>query len=216
MVVWAQNNRINFLLKILRKFLCTFRLPGEAQKIDRIMEAFAHRFCQTNPTVFENTGMFVLWVCACVRVCWLLLLLLFLLPLPPRFSCLYLSDCSLISLVFSVNFFCFFLDTAYVLAFSLIMLNTGLYKAFPLCACLCIAFICCRCHCGFVFFFLLIFFCRLVTWQIFTTLVWWRKWRKSSSSPTTEASITDRTCRWSLWRCAICVNVCACVCVEKS
>lgn len=29
----------------IRHFLSGFRLPGEAQKIDRIMEKFAERFC---------------------------------------------------------------------------------------------------------------------------------------------------------------------------
>jgi len=38
----------------LRRFLQTFRLPGEAQKIDRIMEKFADRFCHNNPDVFAN------------------------------------------------------------------------------------------------------------------------------------------------------------------
>jgi cytohesin len=33
----------------LRCFLMTFRLPGEAQKIDRIMELFALRYCEDNP-----------------------------------------------------------------------------------------------------------------------------------------------------------------------
>ena len=32
----------------LRKFLEGFRLPGEAQKIDRLMEKFAARYCQCN------------------------------------------------------------------------------------------------------------------------------------------------------------------------
>lgn len=32
-----------------------FRLPGEAQKIDRLLEAFAERYCQDNPTVFPTT-----------------------------------------------------------------------------------------------------------------------------------------------------------------
>ena len=58
----------------LRQFLSGFRLPGEAQKIDRIMEAFAIRFCEENPLVFSHP------------------------------------------------------DTAYVLAFSLIMLNTDLHN----------------------------------------------------------------------------------------
>ena len=33
----------------LRQFLSHFRLPGEAQKIDRIMEKFAEKFCTENP-----------------------------------------------------------------------------------------------------------------------------------------------------------------------
>lgn len=38
----------------LRKHLSGFRLPGEAQKIDRIMEKFASRYCECNPDVFAN------------------------------------------------------------------------------------------------------------------------------------------------------------------
>ncbi|KAI8872464.1 hypothetical protein GQ42DRAFT_161307 [Ramicandelaber brevisporus] len=34
----------------LRKFVRSFRLPGEAQKIDRIMEKFADRYCEQNPS----------------------------------------------------------------------------------------------------------------------------------------------------------------------
>jgi brefeldin A-inhibited guanine nucleotide-exchange protein len=37
------------LVQALRLFLHNFRLPGEAQKIDRLMEKFASRFCETNP-----------------------------------------------------------------------------------------------------------------------------------------------------------------------
>lgn len=51
-----------------------FRLPGEAQKIDRIMEIFASRYHENNPGVFASP------------------------------------------------------DTAYVLAFSVIMLNTDLHN----------------------------------------------------------------------------------------
>eukprot|EP00744_Colponema_vietnamica_P018251 GILI01025750.1.p1 GENE.GILI01025750.1~~GILI01025750.1.p1 ORF type:complete len:398 (+),score=87.51 GILI01025750.1:134-1327(+) len=58
----------------LRKFLLGFRMPGEAQKIDRIMEKFAQRYCTANPDQFPHP------------------------------------------------------DTAYVLAFSLIMLNTDLHN----------------------------------------------------------------------------------------
>lgn len=32
----------------LRRFLEGFRLPGEAQKIDRLMEKFASRYCECN------------------------------------------------------------------------------------------------------------------------------------------------------------------------
>lgn len=39
-----------------RQFLWSFRLPGEAQKIDRMMEAFATRYCDCNPNVFQSTG----------------------------------------------------------------------------------------------------------------------------------------------------------------
>ena len=35
----------------IRHFLQGFRLPGEAQKIDRMMEKFAERFCINNPDV---------------------------------------------------------------------------------------------------------------------------------------------------------------------
>jgi len=38
----------------LRHYLAKFRLPGEAQKIDRIMEAFAVRFCRCNPGIFPS------------------------------------------------------------------------------------------------------------------------------------------------------------------
>jgi brefeldin A-inhibited guanine nucleotide-exchange protein len=38
----------------LRLFLQTFRLPGEAQKIDRILEKFADRYCELNPNIFKT------------------------------------------------------------------------------------------------------------------------------------------------------------------
>lgn len=38
----------------VREFLSGFRLPGEAQKIDRIMEKFAERYCADNPGLFKN------------------------------------------------------------------------------------------------------------------------------------------------------------------
>ncbi|GAB4861884.1 Brefeldin A-inhibited guanine nucleotide-exchange protein 2 [Ancistrocladus abbreviatus] len=38
----------------IRVFLQGFRLPGEAQKIDRIMEKFAERYCKCNPKAFSS------------------------------------------------------------------------------------------------------------------------------------------------------------------
>lgn len=32
----------------LRKFQAYFRMPGEAQKIERLMEVFSQRYCQCN------------------------------------------------------------------------------------------------------------------------------------------------------------------------
>lgn len=58
----------------IRLFLSGFRLPGEAQKIDRIMEKFAERYTSLNPSVFPSS------------------------------------------------------DTAFILAFSVIMLNTDLHN----------------------------------------------------------------------------------------
>lgn len=37
------------LVPALRHLLEGFRLPGEAQKIDRLMEKFASRYCGCNP-----------------------------------------------------------------------------------------------------------------------------------------------------------------------
>jgi len=43
------------LVQALRQFLWSFRLPGEAQKIDRMMESFADRYCDLNQGVFTST-----------------------------------------------------------------------------------------------------------------------------------------------------------------
>lgn len=40
----------------LRTFLAVFRLPGEAQKIDRIVMAFANQYVLDNPGIFANAG----------------------------------------------------------------------------------------------------------------------------------------------------------------
>ncbi|KAJ3386305.1 Brefeldin A-inhibited guanine nucleotide-exchange protein 2 [Lobulomyces angularis] len=51
-------DRLNFkgveFVSALRLFLQTFRLPGESQKIERILEKFADRYCETNPETFAN------------------------------------------------------------------------------------------------------------------------------------------------------------------
>lgn len=39
----------------LRLYLSAFRLPGEAQKIDRFMDTFAREYCRCNPEVFTQT-----------------------------------------------------------------------------------------------------------------------------------------------------------------
>src|SRR5690606_8249468 len=66
-------NRMRFV-DALRGFLQKFRLPGEAQKIDRLMLKFAERYISDNPNAFANA------------------------------------------------------DTAYVLSYSVIMLNTDLHS----------------------------------------------------------------------------------------
>jgi len=49
-----QDFREKDLYESLRSFLSIFRLPGEAQKIDRMMEKFAEKFCNDNPGKFAN------------------------------------------------------------------------------------------------------------------------------------------------------------------
>lgn len=52
-VMCAYIDALNFseldIVAALRNFLDCFRLPGEAQKIDRLMEKFASRYCECNP-----------------------------------------------------------------------------------------------------------------------------------------------------------------------
>src|SRR5437762_13426048 len=45
--------RLKFI-DALRQFLQSFRLPGEAQKIDRLMLKFAGRYLHCNPNSFAN------------------------------------------------------------------------------------------------------------------------------------------------------------------
>ncbi|KAG0054278.1 Brefeldin A-inhibited guanine nucleotide-exchange protein 2 [Gryganskiella cystojenkinii] len=57
-VMHAFVDRLDFtgigFVDSMRMFLQQFRLPGESQKIDRILEKFADRYCETNPKVFAN------------------------------------------------------------------------------------------------------------------------------------------------------------------
>ncbi|ETN67279.1 brefeldin a-inhibited guanine nucleotide-exchange protein [Anopheles darlingi] len=59
-VMCAYIDAMNFadldIVAALRHFLEGFRLPGEAQKIDRLMEKFASRYCDCNPnnTLFAS------------------------------------------------------------------------------------------------------------------------------------------------------------------
>ncbi|EGB11345.1 hypothetical protein AURANDRAFT_21199, partial [Aureococcus anophagefferens] len=41
----------------IRHFLSGFRLPGEAQKIDRMMEKYAERYCALNKAVFPSADV---------------------------------------------------------------------------------------------------------------------------------------------------------------
>ena len=43
-------------VEALRQFLQSFRLPGEAQKIDRFMLKFAERYLSNNPQSFSSAG----------------------------------------------------------------------------------------------------------------------------------------------------------------
>jgi len=45
------------LVEALRRFLSKFILPGEAQKIDRIIESFSHRFYECNPDQYVNADV---------------------------------------------------------------------------------------------------------------------------------------------------------------
>lgn len=57
------------MLLLYRAFLGSFHLPGEAQKIDRIMEIFAQRYIQCNPDgLITNQGQFVCYLIMLLNV----------------------------------------------------------------------------------------------------------------------------------------------------
>lgn len=55
--MYAYVDQLDFagkdIVLALRYFLEGFRLPGEAQKIDRLMEKFASRYCECNPKLVQ-------------------------------------------------------------------------------------------------------------------------------------------------------------------
>lgn len=60
-VMYSYVDQLEFegiaIVPALRKFLEGFRLPGEAQKIDRLMEKFAARYCQCNQRYQAQTDV---------------------------------------------------------------------------------------------------------------------------------------------------------------
>ena len=54
--VCMQELQDMLIVSALRQFLWSFRLPGEAQKIDRMIEKLAERYCELNPDIFTTTG----------------------------------------------------------------------------------------------------------------------------------------------------------------
>ena len=85
---WALRYIFNFPAKNNRHrtFLTTFRLPGEAQKIDQIMETFATTYVEQNPDCGMSQGNLIF---------------------PPKLTVT---------------------DGAYILVYSLIMLNTDIHS----------------------------------------------------------------------------------------
>lgn len=67
-VMCAYIDAMNFIdmdiVAALRHFLEGFRLPGEAQKIDRLMEKFASRYCDCNPNMALFTSADTVYVLA--------------------------------------------------------------------------------------------------------------------------------------------------------
>ena len=56
------------LVDALRTMNLRFRLPGEAQQIDRILEAFATRYTQNNPSIFGSTDVVFILSFSCIML----------------------------------------------------------------------------------------------------------------------------------------------------
>lgn len=71
-VMYAYVNKLDFsgmtFDQALRYFLSGFRLPGEAQMIDRLVEKFAERVCRTNPDLFSDQDSAYLLAYACIML----------------------------------------------------------------------------------------------------------------------------------------------------
>lgn len=113
-VMYAYVDQMDFqgkdFVPALRMFLEGFRLPGEAQKIDRLMEKFAARYLECNQG----------WVSP-VPCCHNRLTRCIIHPCE-RLTVIRLSISLLRQTLFASA------DTAYVLAYSIIMLTTDLHS----------------------------------------------------------------------------------------
>ncbi|UJR33619.1 hypothetical protein I4U23_021054 [Adineta vaga] len=67
-VLHAFVNEFNFhdipIDEALRKFQSSFRLPGEAQKIEQLMKVFGQRYCATNPTSSPSSNVDTIFILA--------------------------------------------------------------------------------------------------------------------------------------------------------
>ena len=54
--IQKQSFRGQPLLPSLRQLLNTFLIPGEAQKIDRLLECFSKYYVEQNPSAFKSAG----------------------------------------------------------------------------------------------------------------------------------------------------------------
>lgn len=54
LLVDSHDFRNVFFVESLKRLLSGFRLPGEGQKVDRIMEKFGEKYCKDNPDAFAS------------------------------------------------------------------------------------------------------------------------------------------------------------------
>ena len=123
-VMYAYIDQMDFngmdFVSALRLLLSKFRLPGEAQKIDRLMEKFAGRYCESNPKLVCGGGGG--HVCHSVNPSLLSLTPSFFSSLPPSLPPSLSHSSHRLDIFASA-------DAAYVLAYSIIMLTTDLHSS---------------------------------------------------------------------------------------